>query len=520
MKMLLDNKQELTNIFKEQDINNATVINTAADAISRYLNDKNDIEIILQNISTKEAKTKEDVLKQYNEIVQLVKNDTEIQKLFSIDFQKNLKNLRQINSLDLQKVTYQVEDNEKFDEIVEALKNQESGAILRAIEADKENKQITMYSSTYGLWSADNQLFFKQIEALSKQQNKIRATYTLRKITNIEEKQDFKKLNYAIFEDLKTLFENNKIEKFYKSMQQLDNNWKDDNINYYIDAKFLKEDLSNEDFKEIETKKEALKNIKEQTTHTNKKSATKEELKATIAQNEKELHTTYTIDLNNVEQLDEIKAEKENIIKSYEERILRELEERQKREFEELKLKIEMAQQEREKAKKTYLNSLKNGNTIIEAVKNLEANKYNDVVVNEVLEDVKSEILLSVKKDEIINTTKKELETTTKKLKSTTKKLEIAEQARETNYKNYLSELEKRKNTENVLRKSLETAEKLKNTIIVKNSEIADLKEEIQERDAEIESLNISIEELEADNSKLNNNIAELNNVIDTKNNE
>jgi len=439
MKLLLDNKQQLSNIFKEKNIGNAAVINTAADVFVNYLKNKDDVNVLIDNIKTKNIKSVNDIVNQYNELVDLVKNNVEIQKLFKEEFLFNLKDLKKTNELQLQKVTYKISENENFDKIVEALKKQQSYAILKAIKADKDKRTITVYSSTYGLWNVAGELHFKNIEALSRQQNKIRAIFTLRKLKNVNELQDLTRLNFAIYEDVKTLFDNKAIETFYKSMQDLTGKWKDDAVSYFVKDIHFKEQLEEQD----KLKEEAKESIKQQTTHKNKAQATLAQMQQTIDKNKDEIHTTYNINLD-TEKIDEIEEEKNNILKSYEERLLKELEEKQKRELEELKLKIELAQQQREEAKKLYLKSLSNGNTITEAIDNLRAAKYNDIVVNEVLEDVKSDVLLSVKKDEIIANTKNELDKTVKNLEVINKKLEASEQARETNYKRYLEEMQKR----------------------------------------------------------------------------
>lgn len=532
MKLLLDRARELTNIYKLEDLpQTSRITHTPADFWRAHYNGDFDSEI-LPNVKTKEVKTLQDAVAQFNEIVHVFSNHPDRYMKLDLDEPIKRKILKPIEKIELQKTTYEAAKDEDFKKIVDTFSSMQSGAPLRAIEVDEKNRRITVYAATYGLWNVNGEHFVKNSEAASRRENKVRMQFTLRDLRHPENlTAEPGRLDFQIFEDLNALFSAGAIEKLEKPTEQLDGSWKTD-PQYTILPLHFKAELTEEELKSLETRAEAKKKVTEEVSHVGKGQATKEQTKETVERNEKEIHTTYDVEAAEVPKkepetakkelkegeeaqapaeekklaenpLVQIREQKEKAIHDFFVRQLKELEEKQRRELEEMKIKIEQAEADRNAAKVLYVRSLANGNTIEEGVEHLRAAKFNDVTIAAALEEVKADMLLAVEKDRIIEEKEKQAEKLSSELERVGKKLEESERARKTNHERMLKEVEKRKEIEAKVGKLIEATEKLKSKIVSQSAEIRDLQEEVQEKDRTIEEMERQLEQSEKEKEEL-----------------
>lgn len=434
--------------------------------------------------------------RQYHDLRDRLLADEELKKQVDQKFLMALQShFADFDRILLEKVTYELEPGEDIDKIEETLRKLDSNALFRAYTIDRENGTITTYASREGIWYIDGKFMPKSAELRSA--GRIRTDRALRSVKDPTKKVDTKRLNYPLYEETRALIESGAIKHSFATREQPDGAYKDDTPTVYVTAMHYKDELTDEDIKENNVKKEVAEEVKKETSHINKPQATKGQAAESIEENKKEIHTKHepVQIVKEKEVVPEIKESREDALKNYAEKLFHDLEDRQKREREELKQKLDAALgEERIKAKQTFITSLANGMTITEAIDNLRAAKHNEILVQATLEEVKSDMIMAVKKDEIIAEKSKELEKTAKELESTSKKLETESKANKTNHENYIKELNKRKEAEIAIGKLKTITEKLNENYHAAKAQIVDLKEEIAERDREIEEKDAELE--------------------------
>ena len=509
MKILLDRNNALSAIdTAQEDIQipkNAQITQTTIDVFHRY-----GVPVEAREIEDPAA-----AIEAYTTIREklLRENALELQATADPRFIAELRSQpRPFTGAAVQKVTYKIEETEDYDKIAEELKTIESGALFRAIEFDKQNRTITEYTTRAGVWKVGDEFYLKMIEGRGGRN--VRTQVSPRQVKNPLAPAEADRINFPIFEDVSTLFKKELIEKFVPAVEKEDGSYKDGHkVGKYHFAK----ELTEEDLQALKIKSAAEKSVKAEKSHKNKPQPSAEAVKATLKENEKEIHTVHEVVIDAPQEA-EIVEEKIDTIQAYAERLKRELEEKHKQEEEALKIKIEEALgDEREKAKKTLLISLGNGMTIPEAIDNLRAAKHNDILIQTVLEELKVDLLKSIEKDKIIDTKKAELERLTKELDKQIRALEDAERKaahfeeqmhREREVKKEKIEAlvkanETIKNQNAALQKLHTTLTKVTEKARVQKVEIEDLNTTIKEREGEIEEQTKELEEQFAQIQKL-----------------
>ena len=467
--------------------NDAIITHTPADLFSKY-----GFDLI-------EAERPKDVGAadhQYRDLRDRLLSDEELKKKIDQKFLMALKShFSDFDQILLQKVTYKLDINEDLNEIEKTIKSMDSNALFRAYTIDRENGTVTTFSSREGIWFVDDQFMPKSSELRSA--GKIRTDRALRSVKDPSKKVDTKRLNYPLFEETYSLLENGSISHSYATREQPDGSYKDDTPTVYVTKLHYKNKLEEEEIRQQQTKQEAAAVIKKETTHVNKPQATKEQSDKSIEKNKKEIHTKHDpLRLTKEKEIPkELQENREDALKNYAQKLFDDLENRQKTEREELKQKLDAALgEERIKAKQTFVTSLANGMTVMEAIDNLRAAKHNEILVQATLEEVKSDMIMAVKKDEIIAEKLKELEKTAKELESTSKKLETEAKANKTNHENYIKELNKRKEAEVAIGKLKSIAEKLNDSYHAAKAQNLEMKEEITQKDHELEDKDSELE--------------------------
>jgi hypothetical protein len=416
-------------------------------------------------------------------------------KCFLIALQLSTANFEDIN---IQKITYKLDIDENIDDIVDTIKGIKSNALLRAIEYDKDNNTIVSYSSREGIWEIEGEFFAKAIEMRS-----IGAIRTDRALRSVREPTKFinrRRINYHLFEDTRELIENDIIKYSYCTREQPDHSYRDDTKTVYVTKLHYKtEELTTEDLQELYIAVDVDKALIEETTHINKQQATLAQMNQSLENNKKEIHTKYNeIKVISNNSLDKkLKEQKESVIAEYLRRLADELEEKQLRERAELEKKISIAFDEthRQKVKQILINSLTSGMTLVEALDNLKAAKYSNVIIQTVLEELKTDMILSVKKDELIAHKDKKIQKLTQDLEMATKKANEFERKNNFNYKNYTIELEKRKKADETIYSMKNYIDQFKSTIEKKNIEIYDLQKELENKERETNALTKELDE-------------------------
>ena len=503
MKLLMTNDEQLSAAdtekmaFLEKDLESsgAIITHTAKTAFENATNKRFEINDI---------KSLDDSFNAFIKVKNDIAENKESVKKFDLDFLRKMKRAKP--SKLLQRAVYEVEKNENFDAIFEALKSEKSGALFRAIKADKEHNLITVYSTRFGIWDSPEGYQIKQCETNS---NKLRINLADRQESDITKKQDVARQNYPVATDLRNLFQKGLIQELKK----------DDN--YTVTNLHFKKELTDEEIEKFETQKNIKKDIIKETSHLSKTNANSKEVAKAIAQNEKEIHSVKTVE---IDEMDKYESKRSSTVDSFAEKLQKDLEAKQEREKIKLAEKIKTAKNERKTAKNDAIKLLAGGMTIEESINELAAKKYNDITIQFVQEDLKSEIIDSIQKES-------ELKKTTAELEKTQKKLEETDEKRQKNYASYLEELERRKQIEN---KAKELAFKLKSAdeILSENKKIiksqtlqivdltdvkSELTDEIIEKDENIEILEAEIIEKDEDIKKKGSNIVVLENQVHEK---
>jgi len=500
MKIVIDRNNILTRADSRNDKEilsldeNIEVIQTPIDLFKKY-NFPDNIQIDTKfdrwDIST--------ILYMYQDLRNHLLNNIECQKIvnqyFLIALQLSTANFEDIN---IQKITYKLDIDENIDDIVDTIKGIKSNALLRAIEYDKDNNTIVSYSSREGIWEIEGEFFAKAIEMRS-----IGAIRTDRALRSVREPTKFinrRRINYHLFEDTRELIENDIIKYSYCTREQPDHSYRDDTKTVYVTKLHYKtEELTTEDLQELYIAVDVDKALIEETTHINKQQATLAQMNQSLENNKKEIHTKYNeIKVISNNSLDKkLKEQKESVIAEYLRRLADELEEKQLRERAELEKKISIAFDEthRQKVKQILINSLTSGMTLVEALDNLKAAKYSNVIIQTVLEELKTDMILSVKKDELIAHKDKKIQKLTQDLEMATKKANEFERKNNFNYKNYTIELEKRKKADETIYSMKNYIDQFKSTIEKKNIEIYDLQKELENKERETNALTKELDE-------------------------
>jgi hypothetical protein len=500
MKIVIDRNNIITRADSRNDKEilsldeNIEVIQTPIDLFKKY-NFPDNIQIDTKfdrwDIST--------ILYMYQDLRNHLLNNIECQKIvnqyFLIALQLSTANFEDIN---IQKITYKLDIDENIDDIVDTIKGIKSNALLRAIEYDKDNNTIVSYSSREGIWEIEGEFFAKAIEMRS-----IGAIRTDRALRSVREPTKFinrRRINYHLFEDTRELIENDIIKYSYCTREQPDHSYRDDTKTVYVTKLHYKtEELTTEDLQELYIAVDVDKALIEETTHINKQQATLAQMNQSLENNKKEIHTKYNeIKVISNNSLDKkLKEQKESVIAEYLRRLADELEEKQLRERAELEKKISIAFDEthRQKVKQILINSLTSGMTLVEALENLKAAKYSNVIIQTVLEELKTDMILSVKKDELIAHKDKKIQKLTQDLEMATKKANEFERKNNFNYKNYTIELEKRKKADETIYSMKNYIDQFKSTIEKKNIEIYDLQKELENKERETNALTKELDE-------------------------
>lgn len=429
MKLLIDRNTTLTRIettttpesslILDNEAKDAIIYNTSLDAFKNYEYKGNFKEDIEDKLTIKEVKNLEDALNQANEIKSIILKDSNIYLNYNPKFIESLKHLRidpkvSDNKLFFQKVTYELEDGENIDEIIEVLKNQKSNALLKSYKKI-DDKHLVIFSSTNGLWNIDNQLTtFGKLKADG---NKIRTAMTIRSLNDpLELIKDFSKINYALLEDAKALINSDKVNNLYKSFQNQHDNiqWDDDKVAYYLKPYHVKYDLTNEDKETIILNQKVIEEAKKEGSHINKPTPTLKEEKVMVDDNKEKIFTNYSQIIKSTEKvsnvIENIETKKNESIMEFIVRQQEELLEKQRKEIEEQQLNINVAKQQFTSALGEFYKSLENGSNFEHTINNLKGGKYNNFTIQLVSEEVKSDILISKQKDKQIDILNKEKE--------------------------------------------------------------------------------------------------------------
>lgn len=469
IKSLKKSLKEITNISK---------------TLSFYIVDSSNL---LNDIKFKNDNSIED----FNKLVEFVNSEKSL--LEFPELASKLKNT--IFSPFFQKVTYEIEDGENFDKVVEILLNQKSYAILKFLYADKEKAQIRVYSSVFGLWNIENNLFFKKIENKSK--DNLRTQFTITKVTDTNSLQkEINRTNFAVYEDLKTLFEARVIERAYK-YKLINGEWKTDDTKFNI-TKFHF-NITQSTPTEIDTK--AKENLSQKQSKLNRGSVTQKDVKENIEKNPNKIHTI----LKNAK-LNEFEEIKSSNIEKFKQTKLNQMKEEFELKIKEFELEEIEAEKQKIECKKEYIELLQNGMSLNEAKHTLKS-RYLDLTIVLVEEDIKSDIVAL-----------KEIGGVNGYLKTQNKAIEF-EQKNRTNYKNYLKELELRQKRDkevtqlNLTLQNYKTElEKSHKALEESNELIIKLKDAIKERDEAIEQRDKNINELESELDLNFNEIEKLKN--------
>jgi len=304
-------------------------------------------------------------------------------------------------NLYLQKLTYKLEVGEDSDKIYNTLKNQDSNAMFKTLKINDDNT-ISVYSSTFGLWDINGNKYFKHIESGGK--TTIRNTINVRKLDDLDrDLKDIRRTNFAIYEDANSLLKNKVIDGMRVLSETIHGERLSPVYRYY----HLKENLTEEDRKQFEIDISVQEQVLKEKTHVGKKDTIRSEVRDVISQNEHKPHIQYY--LHNAHkkaiiQESEILEKKELAIQQFESQRLEALMVKQKQELEKLKLDIQRSKIELPEAKEQFYKALKNGANFDEAIDMVKSNKYNEITIESVLQDVKSELILSKLKDVKIDT--------------------------------------------------------------------------------------------------------------------
>ncbi len=484
MKIIIDNNQEYTVIEREEgriekelkENIELRVITTPLECFSKYTS----------NIDKLKNETENKLIdKNISEQFEILLNYAENNREFFLDkYPSFLKNMNQSLSKKpleniYQKVTYTLEEEENVNEVIKALQNQNSYSLFKAfiVNLTQENTYITVYSSVSGLWQIDGKLFFRKIDRHSKES--IKKTFTTCKIENIDEVQkDFGRVNFPVYEDLKALFENSTIRRFYKLTQnRITDDFQVDPIKYFITKEHFNI-IKNKALPKNEIELKARELIKEEKNFKSKVSSTVRDVIESIANNEKELHANYEnlnlrdLTSNRNRQIDEF-IKRQIDIKEEE---LNQSIEQKRVELEKTKLELTEAKDRQQECKKEFMKLLRDGMNFDEARQTLKFHFTLKTI--EFAEDL---LKLDISVANQIDWTKYH-------------DYDRLNSANKTNYDNYQKEMKYRQKREDDLKKSFQQLKELSLALKESAGVIENLNEALKERDENIEDLESELE--------------------------
>ena len=334
MRILIDHSP--TNYSRIENENSEKVlqdeIKSLLTSLKTITNIKKTLSLYILNSNIDANFNNDNSLEDFNKLVEFANSEKSLLKFPELS--SKLKNTT--FSSFFQKVTYEIEEGENFDKVLNTLLNQKSYAILKLLYADKEKAQIRVYSSVFGLWNVEDNLFFKKIENKSK--DIVRTQFTITKITDTNSLQkEINRTNFAVYEDLKALFETEVIERAYK-YKLMNGEWKADDTKFNITKYHFHVIQSNES----ELDEKARDNLNSKKSRLNRDSVTQKNVRENIEKNPNKIHTV--LKNINLEKFEDIK--KNNL-----EKFKKTQKDKLKEEFE-LKLKeMELEEIEAEKQK-------------------------------------------------------------------------------------------------------------------------------------------------------------------------
>ena len=395
-----------------------------------------------------------------------------------------------IDEIGVQKVTYLIDDNEDFETILKNLNEQSTNAIFRAVTSNNEEREITVYTSRFGIWKDPNNVYKAKQNTGSESNGQIRYTFTARGQKDINSLVNIDKgFNYSVYEDIENLFDKNLIN----------------NINGNISKLHLKVNLTDEEMQEASIKNEAIKEVAKEVSHTNKEvkptNAKTSEMVDTLEKNETEIRSTdeREIIIEKTSNIEEYESGRVEVINGFMEKVLKDLEERQALEKAILQEKINSIMQNRAKLKQDAILLLQNGMSLTDMNTELLAKKYNDLQIQIINEEFKKEIIDSVAKEQELKQVSKDLVVYVKKSEELENSKNYFKEQLKLNQKNFGEEVQKHNLTKvqfmNTIKLLEKTNEDFSNQKQYFSGTINDLKEEKSQLEKELEIIEAEIEE-------------------------
>lgn len=501
-------KQNSFNVFNEMREKNIVFSSNPKNFFSNFNVDLNiEEDINYDNL---------EVIKTYwnNEKHDIIKNNE-----FDIASKTSIQNA-DIEDFGVQRVTYLIDDNEDYQAILNALKMQKTNALFRAVTEDESKREITVYSSRFGIWKDPNNEFRAKLNTGAETNGQIRYTFTARGQRDINSLVNMKKgFNYAVYEDLENLFEKDLIQ----------------NVNGIITKSHLKIELSEDELKQVEIQEVAKKEVVKETSHTNsdntKSNAKTSEMIKTIENNENEIISkdAREIPTKKEDLLEDLEEERIDLVNEFLVKQMKDLEEKQALEKALLQEKINSTIQQRAKIKQDAIILLQNGMSLQDMNLELQAKKYNDLQIKIINEELKKEIIDSVVKEKELKEVSKELTTYINKAETYKKSKDYFKSQFENMQKNLSEEQANHKltkleyfNVTKMLENSTIEFEAQKQLLLSANHDLKEEKTNLQKEydfiEAEIEEKIEVIHEKEKNILLLENKVTQKDEIIDEKN--
>lgn len=438
---------------------------------------------------------------------------------FDIASKNSIQNA-EIEDFGVQRVTYLIDDNEDYQAILNALKMQKTNALFRAVTEDENKREITVYSSRFGIWKDPNNEFRAKLNTGAETNGQIRYTFTARGQRDINSLVNIKKgFNYAVYEDLENLFQKDLIQ----------------NVNGIITKSHLKIELSEDELKQVEIQEVAKKEVVKETSHTNsdntKSNAKTSEMIKTIENNENEIISKddREIPTKKEDLLEDLEEERIDLVNEFLTKQMKDLEEKQALEKALLQEKINSTIQQRAKIKQDAIILLQNGMSLQDMNLELQAKKYNDLQIKIINEELKKEIIDSVVKEKELKEVSKELTTYINKAETYKKSKDYFKSQFENMQKNLSEEQANHKltkleyfNVTKMLENSTIEFESQKQLLLSANQDLKEEKVNLQKDydfiEAEIEEKIEVIHEKEKSILLLENKVTQKDEIIDEKN--
>jgi hypothetical protein len=428
-----------------------------------------------------------------------------------------LKRMR-VNDIFLQKITYEIEDDEDFDAIVENLSNRRNyQALYKSILADKDKRRIITYTSTNGLWIVNGLFQFKRIQKDSG--ISIRSSYSpnIQKEDKIVPMKDISKLNFSIYEEIKELLEKEIIISLCVKVENAERIWTEVTSRYGLEH-FV--NLSEDKIAEERLKREVIKQMKIEDSPYNKKpNANLQEMNQTLENNKSEMHTIHDEKIADVISMVDYKVdEKQNeSMDSFFNRLVEQEEAKAQKAILKMKQRVSESKKQFPDAKELFFSYLKIGKTDEEAILEIETKGYNEVTIKLVKESLKSEALKSHEKSGVILALQGELRKTQDRLQDAIReieKLEVENIDQNKRVNRVSSELEasrlRSKEYENKLYEAHVKMEKLESMVEPLVQKAESMQSMIESQKADILDINLEKDELQKENYNLHKELDEI----------